>query len=246
MRPSIVTETMEEVRRTLLSLAELGIKGVDLSSESIQTLSRWGTPGKGAPSGAPEQAETLEQIRSDLGDCRRCGLADTRTHLVFGAGIPKARIVFVGEAPGYEEDAQGEPFVGAAGKLLTKIIQAMGLSREEVYICNILKCRPPGNRNPLPDEIDVCRPFLDRQLAAISPGCICALGKFAAQTLLDTQAPISKLRGRFFEYNGIRIMPTFHPAYLLRNPEGKRDVWNDIQQIMGALNLKTPERGEKP
>jgi DNA polymerase len=242
MRPSIVTETMEEVRRTLQSLVELGIKGVDLPDESVQALSRWGTPGAGEPAAPPVQAETLEQVRSDLGDCRRCGLADTRTHLVFGVGNNRARLVFVGEAPGYDEDVQGEPFVGAAGKLLTRIIQAMGLSREEVYICNILKCRPPGNRNPLPDEIDVCRPFLDRQLAAISPECICALGKFAAQTLLDTQAPISRLRGRFSEYNGIRIMPTYHPAYLLRNPEGKRHVWNDIQQIMEVLNLNTPKR----
>ena len=242
MRPSVVTETMEEVRRTLKSLAELGVKGVELSDESVQALSRWGTSGVREPSGASAVAETLEQVRSDLGDCRRCGLADTRTHLVFGVGNPRARLVFVGEAPGYEEDVQGEPFVGEAGKLLTRIIQAMGLSREEVYICNILKCRPPRNRNPLPDEIDVCRPFLDRQLAAISPECICALGKFAAQTLLDSQAPISRLRGRFFDYNGIRIMPTYHPAYLLRNPEGKKDVWNDVQKIMEVLNLKTPER----
>jgi DNA polymerase len=149
--------------------------------------------------------------------------------------------VFVGEAPGYDEDLQGKPFVGAAGKLLTRIIEAMGLGRDDVYICNILKCRPPGNRNPQPDEIGVCRPFLDRQLAAISPECICALGKFAAQTLLETQAPISKLRGRFHEYNGIRVMPTYHPAYLLRNPDGKRDVWNDVQKIMEMLGLKTPD-----
>jgi DNA polymerase len=232
--------TVDEIRRTLSALADQGIKGVDLSGETLSILERWGAGPE--QTGISGEAESLEQVRADLGDCRRCGLADTRNHLVFGAGNPGARLVFVGEAPGYDEDLQGEPFVGAAGKLLTRIIEAMGLTRDQVYICNILKCRPPGNRNPLPDEIEVCSPFLDRQLAAISPECICALGKFAAQTLLGTQAPISKLRGRFHEYNGIRLMPTYHPAYLLRNPEGKRDVWNDVQQIMAVLNLKVPER----
>jgi DNA polymerase len=237
-----VATAIDEIRRTLSSLAGQGVKGVDLPGETMSILERWGTSDAPAPTGASTMDETLEQVRGDLGDCRRCGLSGTRTHLVFGAGNPSARLVFVGEAPGYDEDVQGAPFVGAAGKLLTRIVEAMGLGRGDVYICNILKCRPPGNRNPLPDEIDVCRPFLDRQLAAISPECICALGKFAAQTLLDTQAPISKLRGRFHEYNGIRVMPTYHPAYLLRNPEGKRDVWNDIQQIMAVLNLKVPDR----
>lgn len=236
------TNTIDEIRRTLSALAGQGIKGVDLSEETLSILDRWGTSDGYKTTGDPIPAESLEQVRADLGDCRRCDLAETRTHLVFGVGNSRARLVFVGEAPGYDEDVQGEPFVGAAGKLLTRIIAAMGLTRDEVYICNILKCRPPGNRNPLPDEIDVCRPFLDRQLAAIAPECICALGKFAAQTLLGTQAPISKLRGRFHEYNGIRLMPTYHPAYLLRNPEGKRDVWNDIQQIMAVMNLKAPDR----
>lgn len=234
--------TIEEIRRTLAALSEQGAKGVDLSEETLAIMDRWGAPDGPGPSGVASRRESLEQVRAALGDCRRCGLSDTRTHLVFGVGNPGAKLVFVGEAPGYDEDVQGEPFVGAAGKLLTKIIQAMGLTRDEVYICNILKCRPPGNRNPQPDEIDMCTPFLNRQLAAISPECICALGKFAAQTLLGTEAPISKLRGRFHEYNGIRLMPTYHPAYLLRNPEGKRDVWNDIQQIMGVLNLKVPGR----
>jgi len=237
-----VTITIDEICRTLSSLAGQGIKGVDLPGETLSMLGRWGTRAAPEATGVSTRDETLEQVRADLGDCRRCGLAGTRTHLVFGTGNPGARLVFVGEAPGYEEDVQGEPFVGAAGKLLTRIIEAMGLTRDQVYICNILKCRPPGNRNPLPGEIAVCRPFLNRQLAAISPECICALGKFAAQTLLDTQAPISRLRGRFHEYRGIRVMPTYHPAYLLRNPEGKRDVWNDIQQIMAVLNLKIPER----
>lgn len=232
--------TLDEIRRTLSALADQGIKGVDLPEETLSALNQWGTGF--SHTGTSDLAESLEQVREDLGDCRRCGLCGTRTHLVFGVGNPDARLVFVGEAPGYDEDVQGEPFVGAAGKLLTRIIEAMGLTRDQVYICNILKCRPPGNRNPLPDEIEMCTPFLNRQLAAISPECICALGKFAAQTLLDTQAPISKLRGRFHDYNGIRLMPTYHPAYLLRNPEGKRDVWNDVQQIMAALNLEVPGR----
>lgn len=234
--------TIDEIRRTLSALADQGVKGVDLPGEILSILERWGTPDGPGAAGISNHAESLEQVRTDLGDCRRCGLAETRTHLVFGAGDSRARLVFVGEAPGYDEDVQGQPFVGAAGKLLTRIIEAMGLTRDEVYICNILKCRPPGNRNPLPDEIDVCRPFLDRQLAAIEPKCICALGKFSAQTLLGTQAPISKLRGQFHEYNGIRVMPTYHPAYLLRNPGGKRDVWNDVQQIMSLMNLKVPGR----
>lgn len=231
-----INETLEEVRRTISSLGALGVPGFDPSPEAMEKLSRWGV------ADAPERDVSLEEVRASLGDCRRCRLNETRTHLVFGTGNPHARLVFVGEAPGYDEDVQGEPFVGAAGKLLTRIIQAMGLDRSEVYICNILKCRPPGNRNPLPEEIDRCIPFLKRQLDALSPECICALGKFAAQTLLETQTPISRLRGRFFEYNGIRLMPTYHPAYLLRNPEKKRDVWEDIQKIMRVLGLKGPNK----
>lgn len=231
-----VNETLTEVRRTLAFLADQGIKGFDPSSDKMAVLSRWGK------ADGPVQGEPLAAVRETLGDCHRCRLGDTRTHLVFGAGDDRARLVFVGEAPGYDEDIQGAPFVGAAGQLLTKIIQAMGLTRDHVYICNILKCRPPGNRNPLPEEIDHCIPFLKRQLAAISPDCICALGKFAAQTLLGTDTPISRLRGRFFDYNGIQVMPTYHPAFLLRNPEKKRDVWNDIQQVMGVLNLKATKK----
>jgi DNA polymerase len=179
--------------------------------------------------------ETLEDIRAELGECGRCGLGGTRTSLVFGVGSPKARIVFVGEAPGRDEDLQGEPFVGEAGQLLTKIIQAMGFEREDVYICNVLKCRPPNNRNPLPAEIEQCHPFLLRQLKAIAPVAIVALGTFAAQTLLTTKEPISKLRGRFHDYHGIPLMPTFHPAFLLRNAAMKREVWEDMQQVMRLL-----------
>ena len=183
---------------------------------------------------------TLDDIRAELGDCQRCALHATRRNLVFGEGSPQAELVFVGEAPGADEDQQGRPFVGRAGQLLTKIIEAMGLKREQVYICNILKCRPPGNRNPLADEILACEPFLIRQLEAIGPQVICALGTFAARTLLKTEAPITVLRGRFHDYHGIPLMPTYHPAYLLRNPSAKKQVWEDVQQIMKRLKTGDP------
>ncbi|MDL1969287.1 MAG: uracil-DNA glycosylase [Deltaproteobacteria bacterium] len=179
--------------------------------------------------------ETLESIRTDLGDCRRCRLCDGRRNIVFGEGNPSAKLVFVGEGPGYEEDQRGKPFIGAAGQLLTKIIQSIKLTREQVYICNIIKCRPPKNRNPLPDEIVACSPFLKRQIAVLKPDFICALGTFAAQTLLKTKEPISRLRGNFHKYSGIRVLPTYHPAYLLRNPDKKRDVWEDMKMLMNEI-----------
>jgi len=165
-----------------------------------------------------------------------CPLSGTRTQVVFGSGNPEARLMFIGEAPGFEEDKQGRPFVGAAGQLLTKIIQAMKLTREDVYIANCLKCRPPDNRNPLPTEIATCSPILKKQIEIIQPQIVCALGKFAAQTLLSTDEPISRLRGRFFDWqDGIRLIPTFHPAYLLRNPADKKLVWEDMKKIMQEL-----------
>lgn len=184
------------------------------------------------------RSSTLGDLRTDIGDCQRCKLAGGRTNLVFGVGNPAARLVFVGEAPGHDEDLRGEPFVGRAGQLLTEIItKGMKIRREDVYICNVIKCRPPGNRNPEPDEVASCEPFLLRQLELIGPEVIVALGKFAAQTLLRDKTPITKLRGRWFDYHGIRLMPTFHPAYLLRNPGDKRLVWEDIQQVMGVLGM---------
>src|SRR5579863_770381 len=178
---------------------------------------------------------SLETIRAEIGDCRRCKLHSTRKNIVFGTGNPQAELVFVGEAPGEEEDLQGKPFVGRAGQLLTKIINAMGFSRDDVYIANIIKCRPPKNRNPEPDEISTCEPFLNRQLSSIRPKVICALGTFAAQTLLGTSQKITQLRGEFHTYRGVKVMPTFHPAYLLRNPREKRQVWEDMQKIMDEL-----------
>ncbi len=179
--------------------------------------------------------ESLEQIRADLGECSRCKLAGGRTHIVFGTGDPGAELMFVGEAPGADEDEQGLPFVGRAGQLLTRIIEAIELKRQDVYICNILKCRPPNNRNPESDEIAACEPFLFRQIAAVKPKVICALGTFGAQTLLRTKEPISRLRGYFVEYRGAKLMATFHPAYLLRNPNEKRKVWEDMQKIRDYL-----------
>lgn len=175
---------------------------------------------------------TLDQIRRELGDCRRCKLCTGRKNIVFGSGNPRADLVFVGEGPGENEDLQGVPFVGAAGDLLTKMIGAMGFTRNDVYIANVVKCRPPGNRNPEPDEIAACEPFLRSQLLAIQPKVIVALGKFAAQTLLRDTTPITRMRGQWREYEGIQLMPTFHPAYLLRNSAEKRKAWEDLQQVM--------------
>lgn len=182
------------------------------------------------------KALALEDVKKELDDCQRCALGRLRTNIVFGEGNSKAEIVFVGEAPGGDEDIQGRPFVGRAGQLLTKIIEAMGLTRADVYICNILKCRPPGNRNPRPEEIAACEPILVKQLQAINPRVICALGTFAARTLLKTDVPITILRGKFHAYHGIQLMPTYHPAYLLRNPGAKKQVWEDVQKIMKLLS----------
>ena len=179
----------------------------------------------------------LADLRVEIGDCRRCRLSEKRTQVVFGTGSPRARLMFVGEGPGYEEDRQGLPFVGRAGQLLNRILQAMGMSREEVYIANIVKCRPPENRTPLPDECDTCSPFLFRQIAILRPRVICALGSVAVQTLLKTSSSISRLRGEFrCLEDGTPVMPTFHPAYLLRNPEKKKEVWEDMKKILALLS----------
>jgi uracil-DNA glycosylase family 4 len=185
----------------------------------------------------------LEAVRTELGECTRCKLHKTRTNIVFGVGSPEARLMFVGEAPGEDEDLQGYPFVGKAGQLLTKMIEAMGLRREDVYICNTVKCRPPNNRNPEPDELLACEPFLKGQLGAVKPEVIVTLGKFAAQALLREQTPITRLRGQWREYEGIPVMPTFHPAYLLRSPAEKGKVWEDLKQVMQRLRLPIPKGG---
>jgi uracil-DNA glycosylase len=185
---------------------------------------------------ARSPAEALAAIREDIGDCTRCKLhRQGRTQVVFGVGNPEADLMFVGEAPGGDEDIQGIPFVGRAGQLLTKIIEAIELTREDVYIANVIKCRPPGNRNPDPDEVETCEPFLFRQIDVVKPRVIVALGTFAAKTLLKTQDPISRLRGRVYDYRGAKLIPTFHPAFLLRSPERKRDVWEDMKKVRAIL-----------
>jgi len=200
----------------------LGIRHIRLPEQTMQ-------PFKDVPTKA--HSIQLEDVRRELGDCRRCKLHVTRKNIVFGTGNQRAHIVFVGEAPGRDEDIQGKPFVGQAGKLLDLMLEAINLKREEVYICNIIKCRPPGNRNPEKDEIEACGPFLTKQLEAIEPRIICALGALAAHTLLKTKESISKLRGVIHTYHGIRLIPTYHPAFLLRNPYKKREAWEDMQLI---------------
>ncbi len=221
----------EELRLIVKSLQGHITAGMD-SSGGLTNLY---LKGKDPYETTSDQSLTLENIRKTLGNCQRCSLHQERTNLVFGEGNPNAKLVFVGEAPGADEDRQGRPFVGRAGQLLTRIINAMNLTREEIYICNILKCRPPGNRNPRPEEIKACEPFLIDQIRAIAPEIICGLGTFAVRTLLNTDASISSLRGRFHSYRGIKFMPTYHPAYLLRNPGAKKQVWEDVQMIMKEL-----------
>jgi uracil-DNA glycosylase len=189
------------------------------------------------------EGDTLERIHTDIGpNCTRCKLSKGRTKIVFGVGNPKADLVFVGEGPGRDEDAQGEPFVGRAGKLLTQMIEAMGLRREDVYICNVVKCRPPENRLPAKDEIETCSPFLMRQLAVIQPKVICTLGSCSSQTLLQTNQGISRFRGEWFDFRGSKLIATYHPAYLLRNPAAKSEVWKDLQKVMAVLGLKPPKK----
>jgi uracil-DNA glycosylase len=186
--------------------------------------------------------DSLPKIRENIGDCTRCKLSKGRTKIVFGTGNPNAQLMFVGEGPGRDEDLSGEPFVGRAGKLLTDMIKAMGLQREDVYIANVVKCRPPENRLPEKDEIEICSPFLMRQIDTIKPKVICTLGSCSAQTLLQTTQGISKLRGEWFDFRDSKLMPTYHPAYLLRNPAAKPEVWKDLQKVMAVLGLQAPKK----
>jgi len=246
---------LAQLKERLRYCKEIGIDGLSvtgslngvradrlLSDEQLLQAQRTGgsfpatqvSPGLFSPS--ENERESLESIRADLGDCRRCKLCSGRTNIVFGSGTSQAKLVFVGEGPGADEDAQGLPFVGAAGQLLTRIIEAIQLTRDQVYICNIVKCRPPSNRTPEEDEIAACSPFMFRQVESIRPRVICCLGAVAAQTVLGTKTAVGKLRGRFHDYRGIQVMPTWHPAYLLRNPAAKRDVWEDVRKIRALLD----------
>jgi DNA polymerase len=226
-------DTRAQLAEHLRLLRDLGVEGV---SRDPAWRERAGT------TDARPAIETLTVIRDDLGDCTRCKLHRLgRQQIVFGVGHPSAALMFIGEAPGHDEDVQGIPFVGRAGQLLTKIIEAIDLTRDEVYIANIVKCRPPENRNPEPDEVAACEPFVFRQVQAIQPKVIVALGTSAAQTLLRTKDPISRLRGNVFQYGNARLIPTFHPAYLLRSPERKRDVWEDMKKVRALLRNDAPE-----
>ena len=233
---------LASLKAYLEDLRETGVEGLPYATAAAVTDRTRGINEVAA--GAAGRPETLEEIRAELGECGRCRLGGTRTNLVFGVGSPAARIVFVGEAPGRDEDLQGEPFVGEAGQILNRIITRMGLKRDDVYICNVLKCRPPGNRNPEPVEIEQCGPFMLRQVKAIAPRVVVALGTFAAHTLLGTKAPISKLRGHFHDYHGIPLMPTFHPSFLLHNKDDKKrfwEVWEDMVQVLQKLDMPVPD-----
>ncbi|HYW79869.1 MAG TPA: uracil-DNA glycosylase [Thermoguttaceae bacterium] len=236
------------VRQRLESLQRAGVTHVGKAPAGAISLPVADETDQQAPSPDPAQvpdpAQALAVVAQEVAACTRCAeLAETRTQTVFGVGNPNARLVFLGEAPGADEDRQGEPFVGRAGKLLTDIIQSgMGLRREDIYILNILRCRPPGNRNPLPDEAAHCREYLDRQLAIIRPEYICCLGAVAAQNLLDTTDTIGSMRGRVLDYQGIKVVCTYHPAYLLRNPAAKKSTWEDIQLLMREMGIKPPKK----
>src|SRR5260221_1520419 len=241
----------DQLAEHLKFAAELGVSGVsrdpawrtrqgDVAEDARARSEADGTdpvPRAEAPMTFSKSAtDALTAVRADIGDCTRCKLhAQGRTQIVFGVGNPEAELMFVGEAPGADEDVQGVPFVGRAGQLLTKIIEAIDLKRDDVYIANVIKCRPPGNRNPEQDEVDTCEPFLFQQIDIIKPKVVVALGTFAARALLRTLDPISRLRGRVFEYRGAKLIPTFHPAYLLRNPSSKREVWEDMKLVRSLL-----------
>ncbi|HSD29661.1 MAG TPA: uracil-DNA glycosylase [Vicinamibacteria bacterium] len=229
------------------TLADLLAHGRFLGSLSSLGVA-WPPPGLPASADAPavrerpeDPAAALKAVREELGDCRRCRLASGRKTIVFGQGNPSAELMFIGEAPGAEEDEQGLAFVGRAGQLLTDIIEkGLKMRRSDTFIANILKCRPPQNRNPEPDEVLACQPFLEAQIRAIRPRVIVGLGKFGAHWLLKTAEPITRLRGRIGEYEGIPVMPTYHPAYLLRNPAGKKDVWEDMKAVLRLLGRPVP------
>lgn len=223
-----LAEIVGNLRKHLINGREMGLEPPRFSDSTVNYLNK-----------RPGSIQTLEKLREHIGNCQRCGLSQGRHHLVFGEGTPQARLVFVGEAPGRDEDLAGRPFVGEAGKLLTRIIEnGMGLTRDQVYICNVIKCRPPDNRDPNEEEIEICFPFLRNQIRLIKPEVICTLGRIAAQTLIDKSFRITEQRGKWRSFMEIPLMPTFHPAYLLRYPDAKRQVWQDIQEVMKKLGLE--------
>jgi uracil-DNA glycosylase family 4 len=229
--------TQPEQREEMTPRTKAAVAAPDIAEEDFPSNPK-------AESGMADPAEALRLIREDLGDCTRCRLSKQgRKQIVFGVGNPKAELMFIGEAPGADEDQQGEPFVGRAGQLLNNMIKAMGLRREDVYIANIIKCRPPGNRTPERDECETCSPFLMRQIAAIKPKVIVALGAVAAKTLLAINAPMSEFRGRWFDFRATKLAVTYHPAFLLRDPRQKREAWKDLQMVMKELGMAIPAKG---
>ena len=223
------------LRQQVDSLTGFGVSGVPLSRRPAVEAPRRAAREAGASDGASAE-QRLARLAADVAKCRRCPLYKTRTHPVVSDGSPGAKLMFIGEAPGRDEDLQGKPFVGAAGQLLTKMIVAMGFRREDVYICNVLKDRPPGNRVPLPEEIEACFPFLQEQIAVIKPRVICTLGAVATRAMLGPDVSITKIRGSIYDYEGIRLVPTFHPAYLLRNPPAKKYSWIDLKLVKKLLD----------
>jgi uracil-DNA glycosylase family 4 len=240
MREELI-DLLGQIRRQLINIQEIGLDSPFLSAESLRYLVR-GPQLDAVPPRTISHCESLEELEHFLSTCERCKLSKARKTIVFGEGSPHAKLVFVGEAPGVEEDIAGEPFVGAAGKLLTDVVKAMGLTRDEVYICNVIKCHPPHNRDPQPDEIEMCFPFLQHQIALIKPEVICTIGRIPAQSLIDSDFKITRGRGQWYSFMDIPVMPTYHPAYLLRYPQAKRQVWDDVQKIMNKLGLEDPRR----
>ncbi|MBW2106276.1 MAG: uracil-DNA glycosylase [Deltaproteobacteria bacterium] len=232
-------DLLGQVKEQLINSKEIGLDAPILSTHSLQYL-RKGPQLDIEPLKENFSCNSLEELENFINNCDRCRLSKERKNIVFGEGPPNARLVFVGEAPGMEEDLTGRPFVGQAGKLLTNIIKAMGLTRDEVYICNIVKCHPPRNRDPERDEIEMCLPFLEAQLSLIQPEIICAIGRISAQSLVREDFKITRERGQWQSFRGIPLMPTYHPAYLLRYPQAKKAVWEDMQEIMKRLGLKDP------
>ncbi|PYQ29879.1 MAG: hypothetical protein DMF56_09130 [Acidobacteria bacterium] len=225
-----------DVRGELALLREFGYTHLDLQGSPVAQSRGFAAADAAQPSDRATE-QTFDELRTLAHDCTKCRLAGTRTNVVFGVGNPNADLMFIGEAPGRDEDIQGEPFVGRAGQLLTDIVKAMKLTRDDVYIANVIKCRPPENRNPEPDELDACRPFIRRQVELIQPKVIVTLGRFALQSLTEKAYGITAVRGQWLEYNGVKVMPTYHPAYLLRNPAAKKEVWADMKKVMAELGL---------
>lgn len=235
-----IIDVVQSLKKVLISNQEIGFDPPLVSSEVLNYLNE--KKGTKSLSFETDSNFNLKELEESIRDCRRCKLSAGRKNIVFGEGPPDSRLVFIGEAPGVEEDLRGKPFVGDAGRLFSRIVSSMGITRNDVYICNIVKCHPPGNRDPEPDEIEQCLPILKEQISIIKPEVICTLGRLSLRALIKKDLKITRDRGQWQDYMGIPVMPTYHPAYLLRNPDAKKDTWKDIKKIMDKLGLKDPRR----